>query len=251
MKSVRAKPQIDERFREVTGKTYILTLLQNLVRHKVLVSVYLPDTDTQYTSTVLSVNAQEGVLIADELFPQSGAALLEKAGELRLYGHFGGAALGFTTQLDSVVEEDGLRFYHLRLPEKVNYMQRRDDHRVVVARLGIRAVLYDHSGRAHAAKLYDISSGGIGLKVAQAALFHENAVYRCTLHTPGEEPFNCKVEICCRRTAAGVGEIVGGSFSELDSRTENSLRRLVAEFERRLLRLRWEPAAQEKPAGDS
>jgi c-di-GMP-binding flagellar brake protein YcgR len=238
----RAQQEFDERFREVTGKTYILTLLQSLVRRRLLVSIFLPGSDVQYTSTVLKVDSQDNSLILDELFPLSGHKLLEKVRQLRLFAHLGGAAMGFTTRLRAVESEEGLYYYRLEFPDSVNYLQRRDDHRVVVSLLKIHAELYDHQGKVHKGILQDISTGGISLKLAEADAFHRNDVFRCTLHLPGEEPFHCKIDISSKRAAVDQ-VVVGGSFAGLDKRGEHALWRVVAELERRLLRLRWEPAA--------
>jgi len=240
---------VDERFREVTEKNYILTLLQSLVRRRVLVSVYLPGSDIQYISTVLSLDPQNDTLQLDELFPLSGHPLLEKTGQLRLFAQLGGAALGFSAALEAVEQEQGLYYFRLQMPESVRYLQRRDDHRVSVARLEIHVELYDHGGKVHKGLLCDISTGGISLNIAAAdeKAFHENGVYRCTLHLPGEEPFHSKIDICCKRRSPQGEHILGASYVGLDTRSEHALRRVVAELERRLLRLRWEPAAVEEP----
>lgn len=240
--------EVDERFRELKGKTYIHTLLQSLVRRRVLVSIYLPGSDQQYISTVLSVDTTSETLLLDELFPLSGHPLLEKAGQLRLFAHLGGAALGFSTTLAGVEQEEGLYFFRLSLPESVNYLQRREGHRVTVLRLGIHAELYDHNGKVHKSMLHDISTGGIGLAVGQgeAGAFHKSGVYRCTLHLPGEEPFQCKLDVTSKRRSAEGATLVGGSYVGLDSRSEHAMRRVVAELERRLLRQRWEPATPQQ-----
>lgn len=243
--NARPQQEFDERFREVTGKAYILTLLQGLIRRRLLVSISLPGSDLRYTSTVLNIDPSDNSLLLDELFPLDGHKVLEKVRQLRLFAHLGGAALGFTTRLLSVEQEDGLYYYRLQLPEAVNYLQRRDDHRVVVFPLAIHAELYDHHGKAQKAILHDISTGGISLHLAEAGAFHRNDIFRCTLQPPGEAPLVCDIDIGSKRPAGeGGGEIVGGSIVGLDKRAEHTLRRLVAELERRLLRQRWQaPAA--------
>lgn len=230
----------------------MLTLLQSLIRHRVLVSASLPDSDVQYTSTILSIDTQTDTFQLDELFPLSGHARLEAAGQLRLFAQLEGAALGFSTTLQAVEQQDGLFYFRMHLPETVNYLQRRDGHRVMVSRLSIHAELYDHHNKVHKATLNDISTGGINLLVTPADVeaFHQNGVYRCVLHLPGEEPFHCKVDICYKRQQ-GSGVILGGSYVGLDIRTEHALRRVVAELERRLLRLRWEPATPPQEASQA
>lgn len=244
--------ETDERFKEVSGRTYVLTLLQSLIRKRVLVGVFLPDSDLQYTSTILSVDPQTDTLLLDELFPLSGHSRLEAARKLRLFAQFDGAALGFTASLQAVEQQDGLFYFRLQLPESVNYLQRRDGHRVAVSRLGIYAELYDRNNKVYKVVLNDISTGGINLLLTSEdeQAFHQNGRYRCILHLPGEEAFHCKLDICYKR-AQGSETILGGSYVGLDTRSEHLLRRIVAELERRLLRLRWEPATPPQAESDS
>ena len=243
---------IDEHFREVSGRTYVLTLLQSLIRRRVLVSIYLPDSDVQYTSTVLSIDPQTGTFLLDELYPLSGHPKLEASGKLRLFAQLDGAALGFDATLQAVEHQEGLYYFSLLLPDKVSYLQRRDDHRVVVSRLAIHAELYDHNGKVHKVILNDISTGGINLVLPQGEeqAFHQNGVYSCILHLPGEEPFHCDIDICYKHQQ-GNDLIIGGSYVGLDTRSEHALRRVVVELERRLLRLRWEPTTPPQTKSES
>jgi c-di-GMP-binding flagellar brake protein YcgR len=236
-----------EQFREISGKPYVLTLLQRLVQQRLLVTLHLPGSDERYTSTVLDISPESDSLLLDEVFPQPGQGPLQPALELYLYANLGGAALACTTQLLARVEEGGMPCYRVALPEQVNYLQRRDGHRVPVASLGIPLTLLDHNGNAHKGRLCDISTGGIGLVLEGAVPFAPQEIYRLTLQPPHESPLSLELEICTLRRE-GEGTVLGGAYTGLDKRTEHLIERLVAELERRQLRARWNPSRGEAAA---
>ncbi len=230
------------RYREISGKTYVLTLLQRLVQQRLLVSIFLPGSKEHFTSTVLAIEPHAGYLLMDQVFPQQGQQLLQRSDRLHIYANLGGAALGFSTSVIAQEDENGLVFYRLSFPQSVNYLQRRDGHRVPVGALDIPVELIDHQGKVYKGRLHDISPLGIGVQLAQAGAFDKNVTYRFSIYPPREEPIHTEVEICnSRREEGSDAPIVGGLFTALDKRTQHNLERLVAEFERRLLRARWSP----------
>lgn len=246
MASVGLSQETEQDFREMKGRTYVLTLLQSLIRHHELVSVMLPGSEIRFTSTLLSVDPQSNILLLDALFPQVGHDQLLQAGEAQLFAHMGGGAVEFSARLEGVEEADSLTYYCLHLPETVNYMQRREDHRIVVSKLEIPAEVYDLRGASHPARIYDISSSGISFFVSRSNDFPDKSVFQCVLHFPGESSLTCQVEFCDRRSAGANIDIVGGSFIGLDAQKEHILQHCTADLERRLLRMRREPATPPK-----
>lgn len=241
MASVGLSQETEQDFREMKGRTYVLTLLQSLIRRYELVSVMLPGSEARFTSTVLSVDPQSNTLLLDAIFPQIGHEQLLQAGEVQLFAHMGGGAMEFSARLAGVEEADSLIYYRLHLPETLNYMQRREGHRIVVAKLEIPAEVYDLRGASHPARVYDISSSGISFFVSKSNDLPSKEVFQCVLHFPGESSLSCKVEFCDRRSAGSNIDIVGGSFVGLDAQKEHILQRCTADLERRLLRMRREP----------
>jgi c-di-GMP-binding flagellar brake protein YcgR len=238
------------RYREISGKNYILTLLQRLVQQRNLVSIFFPGNKEHFTSTVLSIEPREGYLLLDQIFPQLGQQLVLQAEKLHLYAYFDGSALGFTTQVLSQQTEEGLVYYRMAFPQSVNYLQRRDEHRVPVGEQDIVVELLDHDGKAYKGRLHDISPAGIGIQLVSPEIFEKKGIYRFGLYPPGEEAIHAELEISGFRREEGIDTpIVGGLFRASDRRTDSSLGRLVVELERRHLRARWggsQPAAGKK-----
>lgn len=244
MALVPHRDSTQERYREISGKTYILTLLQRLVHQRLFVSISFSGSKEHFTSTVLSIEPHAGYFLLDQVFPQRGQQLLQQTDRLHLYANLGGAALGFTSSVLAQENVNGLVYYQVSLPETVNYLQRRDGHRVPVAALEIPVELIDHQGKSCKGMLHDISPSGIGIQLNEPGTFTEREIYRFGIYPPNEEPIHAELELCCHRQGTdGATPIMGGSFVSLDKRIEHNLGRLVAEFERRLLRARWSPRA--------
>jgi c-di-GMP-binding flagellar brake protein YcgR len=236
----------EQDFREMRGRTYVLTLLQSLIRRRELVSIMLPGSDARYTSTVLSVDSHNNTLLLDDLFPREGHEQLQQLGEAQLFAHMGSGAMEFSARLEGMEEADGLSYFRLHLPETVNYMQRREGHRIVVSKLEIPAEVYDQRGASHPARVYDISASGIGFLVSKSSDFPLDTITPCVLHFPAESSLSCKVEFCDRRSASANIDIIGGIFVGLDAQKEHILHRCTADLERRLLRMRREPVVPPK-----
>ena len=224
---------------QVSEPSYIRTLLGQLLASRSLLRLSLPGHPEPVTSTLLAVESDSNTLLCDEIFPSAARAVLSYPLEAVMHASFAGARLEARLSLLEPVDDSGLRYYRLGMPERIEYSRRRTGHRVKVINLRIPAKLYDDAGGAHPARLYDISAAGVSLLVNDAKPFRNAGIYRCTLYPPQEAPFHGKVEICCRREEKTHGRtILGATYLELDRRSEHQLAKLVSEFERRLLRLR-------------
>ena len=233
---------------KVEERNYILTLLGRLVEHRVLLKLYFPDDPKPYTTTVLKVDPSADALLLDEIFPLGGRPPVHAQCRLTIHARLAGSTLQATLLLKEVVEQDSLVYYRMHLPEAIDYGQRREGHRVQVAKLGVIAKIFRSDGMAEEAVLHDISSAGLSLAIADASHFHDTEMYCCTIYPPDDAPLNVRLEINGRRADAVTSKtILGASFTELDKRSEHALTKLVTELDRRLLRHRREKPVPERP----
>lgn len=243
-----SSPDDDTTCLKVEERNYILTLLGRLVEHRVLLTLYLPDDPKPYTTTLLKVDPAANTLLLDEIFPLGGRPTVQAPCKLTIHARLAGSTLQATLPLQEVVEQDNLVYYLMRLPDAVEYGQRREGHRVQVAKLGVIVKIYRSDGMAEEALLHDISPAGLSLAMDDARPFLNTGCYRCTIYPPDEAPLNVRLEINGRRTdAVSAKTILGASFTGLDKRSEHALTKLVTELERRLLRHRWEKPAPSRP----
>jgi c-di-GMP-binding flagellar brake protein YcgR len=244
---ISSSPDGDATTIKVEERNYVLTLLGRLVEHRVLLTVYLPDDPKSYTTTLLMVDPTANTLLLDEIFPLGGRPVIQAPCKLTIHARLAGSVLQATLSLQEVIEQDSLVFYRMHLPEAIDYGQRREGHRVQVAKLGVVVKIYRSDGMAEEAVLHDISPAGLSLAMADARTFLNTGSYRCTIYPPDDAPLNVRLEINGRRTdAVSAKTILGASFTELDKRSEHALTKLVTELERRLLRHRWEKPAPKR-----
>lgn len=241
--SMQAQLNTDPDTRRMAGKNYVLALLGRLIQHRLLVTLQIPGSESRHTSTVLALDGPDNSLLLDQIFPARERDILQAVGHLSLSAKVEGAIIRCELALRGIEQVDGLSYYRMALPESIEYLQRRQGHRVQVDRLGVMAEIYTAEGMACKGILYDISALGLSIAIKEDQVFRNTETYRCTIYPPHESPFFVRIEICCRRhDAARDVRILGGSFIDLDKRDEHALSKLVGVLERQLLRSRREPA---------
>ena len=106
----------------------IVRLLEQLSRRYTPLTIQIVGYDNVFTSCALDVI--KPYLLLDELMPSSGHALLIREGKINVTGKLDGIEINFQTTLHQVDDKDKLLTYHMHLPEKIEYRQRRQDYRV-------------------------------------------------------------------------------------------------------------------------
>lgn len=222
----------------ITAASYIATLLQRLVTDRLLLNVsLLIDHSPSFTSTVLQVHPNEGNFVLDELFPQLPAGQLSPGSSLAIEAKFDGAGLSFTTTVESLQEESGLRLWHLAIPAAVEYHQARDEHRVEVGALAIPVRIFVGEGVIVKGQLQDLCTQGVGIRLAKVAGIKRGKAYRCSIDHSDDESVEIEIEPSRAVKAEGPLPVQLGATLRNMSRHELwQWQRFVAEMERRLLR---------------
>lgn len=222
----------------ITSGSYIATLLQRLVTDRLLVTVSLAsDNSPPLTSTVLQVHPNKGGFVLDDLFPQHSVGQLSPGDSLSVVATFDGAGLSFTTTVESLREEAGLRLWHLVIPDAVEYQQARNEYRVEVGSLAIPVRLFMGEGVVLKGQLHDLCPQGIGIRLAKVAGVKRGKAYRCSIDYSDDESVEIEIEPSRAVKAEGPLPVQLGATLHNMSRHELwQWQRFVAEMERRLLR---------------
>lgn len=222
----------------ITAASYIATLLQRLVTDRLLLTVSVAtDNAPSFTSTVLQVHPNEGILLLDELFPQHPAAQLVPGDPISINATFDGAGLSFTTTVESLREEAGLRLWQLTLPTAVEYQQARNEHRVEVASLVIPVRLFVGEGVVLKGQLHDLCPQGVGLRLEKIAGVKRGKAYRCSIDHSDEESVEIEIEPSRAVKASGPLPVeLGATLHNMSRHDMGQWQRFVTEMERRLLR---------------
>ena len=105
---------------EVTLPTQIAHILQRLCRHHALITVSLPDCEDSFSSTILKLERDAGILSIDELNPEEGHRLLLARKRLRISARLKGVAVDFETSLRGVSQKDGIAIYSVSIPSTLH-----------------------------------------------------------------------------------------------------------------------------------
>lgn len=221
----------------ITAKSYITTLLQRLVSEYSLLGVALPsEPNSLLTSTLLQVIPEEQALLLDDLFPQPE---ISTGTLLRLTAELSGTRLTFTSPVESVQTENGLRTLRLKLPQSLEYEHARDEHRIGLTVLAIPVGIKLEEGGVLKGQLHDVSTQGISISFAKVAGLKRGKTYRCIIDHSDDEVV--EIEIEPTRVEKGTGAMplkLGARLVNMSRQDSIYWRHFTAELERRLLRMK-------------
>lgn len=170
----------------ISDRYQIAALMSRLVRDRVPISVMLPEQREFYSSVLLHSDREQRSIVADELFPARGHALVDAGTEMRMITHLDGIELRFRTRVEAVQQDSDGASYRLTMPTAVDYHQRRNAFRVPVSpALAIAVVVRDESEapvlRGH---LADISYAGMRVATQSSIALTAGARQICEVALP-------------------------------------------------------------------
>ncbi len=228
---------------EVNLPTQIAHILQRLARHHTLITVSLPECEDSFSSTILKLERDAGVLCIDELNPEHGHELLLAQKRLRISARLKGVAVDFETTLQDVKKEDGIAIYSVAIPAMLHYHQRRAHFRAVIGpAYEVPVVLEMSDGRLHEGQVHDISPGGIGARFQHLAANELRCgarIENCAIKLPRGHTIHSALEVCFVDPSEAPAQLkVGGRFVELTRANEHMIARFIADLERQRLKTR-------------
>jgi len=167
----------------ITDRHEIHTLVDRLIKERVPVTVLLPEHEGFFSSVLLALDREAGVLTADELFPARGHAAIMPGVELRVLSRLDGIELRFRAKVVAISPAQPSATYRLSIPAGLDYQQRRNAFRVPVSPVLAIPVQLGSGDTSAAGTLVDISHAG--LRVA----------LRGQRELPPDEPLDCRIDL--------------------------------------------------------
>lgn len=222
----------------LTTHEQIARLLQELSAERKLVTVHLKGTDEQFMSSILSVDPEAMRLTLDELNPVAGHELLLRTRDLRVTTRLHGVDVSFRTRVEAVDDSAGIAIYHLPFPEDIRYHHRRQAYRASVdLSLQVPVYLDTPHGGIVPGSLRDLSVGGLGtdlLRRPVTPIERGQRLETCTIHLPEGEQVSSPLEVrFVERVPQSARLRVGGRFVDMESADQRTIRRFVAELDRK------------------
>ena len=214
----------------------ILGLLKRLHQGRCLLAVSLDNTNSIYTSALLEIDAEQNIIVLDELRPESGHAELLARRRCRIRGELKGVTVLFTAELVDSGYRDGIAYYRLTCPTSLHYGQRRAHYRTRVGQSNKTTVeIQLPAGQVLTGTLHDLSLGGLRIKLDHDTTgLSLNARLPCRLTLPGSTVFECTIEI--RSLISAPVPQLGGRFESFLPGQRQLLQKFLRELEREELK---------------
>lgn len=223
----------------ITDSHEIRTLLGRLIKGREPITVMLPEREGFFSSVLLELAHDADTLVADELMPARGHALMHPGVELRVLCRLDGIELRFRTKVLAVSPTQPGAIYHLSMPTGLDYLQRRQAFRVPVSPALAIPVELGSNGTRLKGTLADISHTGLRVALRGQRELPSTDLLSCQVDLP---PGIIRTEVEPRHTEPdrrGLGMVyVGLRFIELSREQLRLINRFTANIQRDQLRAR-------------
>lgn len=212
-------------------------LLERIQASRSMLSIRIPSISDTFNSMVLEIDPDDRWLMIDELHPEEGHAKFISQRKLSVFGEFDGVDIRFDSTLLEVGMQSNIHFYKIHLPKTLKYFQRRSAYRVRVLRATeIPVIIMVADGEYSKGALYNISSGGLGIKFTRSppkAIDRGQLIPECEIRFPDGEKFICALE--ARHLMAirnNEQALLGARFLRLNTTQQRIINRFIASLER-------------------
>ncbi|MBT8131336.1 MAG: flagellar brake protein, partial [Gammaproteobacteria bacterium] len=224
---------------QISDPARMAVLLDRMARHHALLTIEIPGSDEQYTSSIVAVNTP--YVLLDELLPSSGHRRLLETRKLQVSGKLEGIDIRFSAALEDVEEQDGMITYRAHLPARLEYGQRRMDFRAhIPIAHPLRVVIAGDRDSVAEGELYDLSRGGAGIVLpGEAPALKPARWYDCAIELPGSDWLFCALEMRhAKDMPAGDRHLIGARFDELSPVQTRLVAHCITRLEREQIRKR-------------
>lgn len=228
----------------VEERRKITPLLIRSYKAHTLFSVTIPGHEGQFTTALLGIYDEHGFIVLDELTPRLGHEKLLQTGRMHLSGRLAGVDLRFSTALIDTKSKGGAAYYKAKMPEKVCYLQRRQDFRVPTSGARILFHALRGEGRHQIVKGYvhDLSRNGLGVILDDPVILEQGEILpSCSLSMErqaadgdlGEGNISFSLQVCFSASNGQRGITrLGGRFDAIDANSKRLVSRLLNQLER-------------------
>jgi len=220
----------------VTKKKEIIALLNQAHKKKIFLTLEIANQDQSYTTALLGVYPNNGLIVLDELSPTTGHKQFLQQKTAKVTGRVNGIELRFETRLMGVGSKSGIAFYKVAMPTTLYFRQQRQSYRVSLKGANI-PFFSPGSGAIPSLRgsLLDLSLGGVGVILEHKASLHRgDTLELCAITLPGKGDIKFTLQIdAVRDNARGGGMNFGGHFCKLSKAEQSILQRYIAEAQRK------------------
>lgn len=222
----------------ITDTAQIETLLIDLEQQTPLCTVKIDHYKETFTTTLLEIQGNMGLIYFDELSPSHGNELIKKRPRIEIAARYHHIRIEFS--LDRLVADTaaGVVYYKAKLPKKVYYPQQRQSQRHDILPQALMLSCTLSRSLSIIGHVVDISQGGLGVEIedTNASLQRGDKLQNCQLHLPENEMVNLELSVCFAKSIrCGTRVKFGAYFDDLSEMERIKLDRYMATLENKSL----------------
>ncbi|MCF6355978.1 MAG: flagellar brake protein [Candidatus Polarisedimenticolaceae bacterium] len=219
----------------VTKKSEIVALLSQAHKKKAFLTLQPGSQDQFFTTAILGVYPDHGLMVLDELSPAVGHKQFLQEKQAKVTGRIDGVELRFETHLVGEGSKSGIAFYKVAMPTALYFRQQRQTYRVSLKGVGVPFYSLGGATPSIRGTLRDLSLGGVGVMTdCNVSLSRGDTLELCAITLPdkGDIKFTLIID-SVHDNVRGGGMSFGGHFCKLSAADRNKMRKYIAEAQRK------------------
>ncbi len=217
----------------------LVPLLDRLAKKHTPLTVKIPGHDEYYTSYIVEVSKHQ--LLLDELLPSAGQHLLSQQRALQATAKLDGIDIRFISSLVRADDQKNILTNYLKLPEQLEYRQRRLSYRVPIPMSRqLRVIIENDDATVFEGVLHDLSHGGAGMVFPDSEpVVKPGLLHSCAVELIDDEWLYCAVELRYSKTIPSrKRQLIGARFYDLSHAQARLVSHCINELEREFIRRR-------------
>lgn len=224
----------------ITDSARIKALLQRLTDKRVLLAIKVDGLEPTFTTAIIELDGEHGIMMLDELKPESGNKGLRETKIVKARTQLDGVLISFVAKITAFGVEDGITYYRVQIPPALGYLQRRENVRIRVGAahaLAAKVSLLEE-GLSAEGFVADISLGGlrINFKRDLPEAFQTGSRLRCSFTVVADvhETLHCDIIVrgIQNTSSRGATPFIGAEFIDIDRPAERQLQKLIMNLQR-------------------
>jgi len=217
----------------------IIEIFSGMAYERTLLKLIIPGSKNEYSSSIIAVDPKAFCFTLDDIFPEEGHVLFSRSGYATVSGKLHGASIEFKASLIGSNKNGQFINYTCSIPDTISYNQKRCEYRIKIPSSHLVRVTTQHAPSRQILQgiIHNISMHGIGIifKLNHSIKPGEQLIH-CKLPIDDTEVVNFNLDVRHIQSDAPQKILVGGEFSNLDTRAEQALNRFVCDMERLAMR---------------
>lgn len=223
----------------ISDPARVVPLLERLAERHAPLTVRIPGHDEHYTSYIVGVERNQ--LLLDELLPATGQPQLLSKRRLQATAKLDGIDIRFVAALERVDDANNMLTNRMKLPDQLEYRQRRMSYRVPIPMSRqLRVVIDVDGGDVHEGILHDLSHGGAGMVFPDGEpAVKQGLLHECAIELLNDDWLYTTVELRYSKNIPSRNrQLIGARFQDLSQNQSRVVGCCINELEREFIRRR-------------